>query len=72
MTSDRDDQITPHHDLSPEDISGVKMGVVLLAIMSICIIFGLALSAFCPHMYERLKTIGYVIIAGPDNASDDD
>ena len=74
MAFDKDDKIIPHEDLSSEQISGAKIGFAVVAVMSICIILGLILPVFCPHTYERLRAIGYVIMGGPDDdrPSDDD
>ena len=73
MISDKDDKIPPHEDLSSEQISGAKIGIAIVAVMSICIILGLMLPVFCPHTYERLRAIGYVIMGTPDDdrSSDD-
>jgi hypothetical protein len=74
MVIDKDDKIIPHKDLSSEQISGVKIGFAIVAVMSIFIILGLTLPVFCPHTYERLRAIGYVIMGGPDDdrSSDDE
>ena len=67
MVFDKDDEIIPHEDLSSEQISGAKIGIVIVAVMSICIILGLMLPVFCPHTYERLRVIGYVIMGTSDD-----
>ena len=74
MASDKDDEIIPHEYLSSEQISGAKIEFAIVAVMSICIILGLTLPVFCPHTYERLRAIGYVIMGTPydDRSSDDE
>jgi len=73
MVLDKDSKIEPHPDLSSEQISGAKIGFAIVAVMSICIMLGLTLPVFCPHTYERLKAIVYVIMgANEDRHADDD
>jgi hypothetical protein len=43
--------------MSSEQISGAKTGFAIIAVLSICMILGLAFPVFCPHTYERLKAI---------------
>ncbi len=63
----KDDETIPQEDLSSEQLSGAKIGIAIVSVMSICIILGLILPVFCPHTYERLRVIGYVIMGIPDN-----
>jgi hypothetical protein len=75
MLFDKDDETTPHEDLSSEQISGAKIGFAIVAVMSICIILGLTLPVFCPHTYERLRAIAYIIMGDSDDnhsSSDDE
>ena len=74
MASHKDDETISHPELPPEQVSGTKIGLVIVVVMSIFLILGMTLSIFCPDIYERLRAIGYVIMSGQDSGhtSDDD
>jgi hypothetical protein len=54
---DKNNRTEPHPEMSSEQISGARIGFTIIAVLSICIILGLAFPIFCPHTYERLKAI---------------
>ena len=73
MVFDKHENTASHQDLSSEQASGARIGIGIVAVMSICIILGLTLPVFCPHTYERLRAIAYVITgSGDDRQTDDD
>jgi hypothetical protein len=61
MVLDSDDKIVPHPELSSEQVSGVKIGFGIIAVMAFFIILGLVLFNFCPETYRKLQSIYWVV-----------
>jgi hypothetical protein len=59
---DKDQKIEPNLDASSDQLSGIRIGIVILTILSIAVILGLVLSACWPSAYERLRTVVEVIV----------